>query len=135
VTVAAQPAVAVGRARRSLRSLVRPPLNASIVSQTAVTRRIALSALAVGSFWWTCRENRLAAKVEVKWRVIRYTEPAGVIELGWEPIKGEQPVAYVPSDRRWRDQMPDWACDRRDEIMMEIKRETTHMNFRWQEYD
>src|SRR5262245_12222892 len=31
---AAQPAVAVGRARRSLRSLVRPPLNGSIVSRT-----------------------------------------------------------------------------------------------------
>jgi len=94
-----------------------------------------LSVLAISSLWWTCRENRVTGKVEVKWRVIRYSEPAGVIELGWEPIKGEQPVAYVPSDRRWQAEMPDWACDRRDEIMVEIKRETTHMNFRWQEYD
>jgi hypothetical protein len=100
-----------------------------------VTRRIVLSVLVIGSLWWTCRENRSAGKVEVNWRVIRYTEPAGVIELGWEPIKGEQPVAYIPSHRRWRAEMPEWACDRRDEIMVEIKRETRHMNFRWQEYD
>src|SRR5204863_3101760 len=48
---AAQPAVAVGRARRSLRSLSRPPLNASIVGQTAASMKkdarlhVALAAL------------------------------------------------------------------------------------------
>lgn len=106
-----------------------------VVSKTAMTRRSLLAVLVIGSFWWTCPESRVAGKVEVNWRVIRYTEPLGFLELAWEPIKGEQPVAYVPSDRRWRAEMPDWACDRRDEIMSEIKRDTRHMNFRWQEYD
>ena len=102
---------------------------------TVMNRWIVFFALAIGSLWWSCRENRPAGKVEVNYRVIRYTESAGSIELGWEPIKGEQPIAYVPSHRRWRAEMPDWARDRREEIMAEIKRETAYMNFRWQEYD
>jgi hypothetical protein len=35
-SAAAQPAVAVGRTRRSLRSLVRPPLNGRIVMRTEI---------------------------------------------------------------------------------------------------
>jgi hypothetical protein len=101
-----------------------------------VRRRIILFALAISSLcWWTCRKATVAGKVKVNWRVIRYTEGDDFIELGWEPIEGEPPVAYVPSARRWRAEMPEWACDRRDAIMAEIKRETRHMNFRWEEYD
>ena len=31
--------------------------------------------------------------------------------------------------------MPDWAWERRDEIMGTIKAQTTRMDFEWKEYD
>jgi hypothetical protein len=82
-----------------------------------------------------CHSRRPKGKVEVGFRVIRYTEPAGQIQLGWEYFPDEPPVAYVPSARRWRAEMPDWARDRRDEIFPVIQRETSHMKFVWEEYD
>jgi len=101
-----------------------------------MTRRLALGAVGASSLSWACRRSRAVGKVEVRWRVIRYTEPDGeFIELGWEPITDKPPVAYVPSPRRWRAVMPDWAADRRDEILPEIKRQTEHMEFTWKEYD
>ena len=106
-----------------------------ILVHTIMSRRVVLVALAISSLGCTGRAARVAGKVEVDYRIIRYAESAGFIELGWEPLQGERPVAYVPSDRRWRAEMADWARDRRDGIMVEIKRETRHMNFRWEEYD
>lgn len=100
-----------------------------------MTRRLALGAIGASLIWWTCSRSRAPGKVEVRYRVIRYTEPPGFIELGWEPLEGEPPVAYVPSPGRWRAQMPDWARDRRDEIFPEIKRQTEYMKFTWEEYD
>jgi hypothetical protein len=94
-----------------------------------------LGALGIGVLWFTCPRSARVGKVEVRYRVIRYTEPAGHIELGWEPLEGERPVAYVPSPRRWRADMPEWARDRRDNIFTEIRQQTGHMNFRWEEYD
>jgi len=99
-------------------------------------RRIVFFVLAISSLgWWTCRKATVAGKVTVNFRVIRYTEADDFIELGWEPIEGGPPVAYVPSPRRWREEMPEWASDRRDAIMIEIKRETAYMKFRWEEDD
>jgi hypothetical protein len=100
-----------------------------------MTRRFALSGLGIGVLWYACRRSFTSGKVEVRFRVIRYSEPAGFIELGWEPLEGQPPVAYAPSLRRWRAEMPDWARNRRDEILPEIKRQTRHMNFTWEEYD
>ena len=81
-----------------------------------MTRRLMLGALGIGALWFTCRASHGVGKVEVRWRVIVYTEPDGVIELGWEPIKDDRPIAYIPSPRRWRDDMEEWARDRREEI-------------------
>jgi hypothetical protein len=102
-----------------------------------MTRRIVLAAAGVSSVWWMCGRSRGGGKVEVKFRVIRYWESSedDPIELGWEPIIGDRPVAYLPSHRRWQAEMPEWARNRRDEIMAEVKRQTAHMDFRWQEYD
>jgi hypothetical protein len=100
-----------------------------------MTRRLALSAIGVSLGWWMCSRSRAPGKVKVNYRVIRYTESDSFIELAWEPLVGKPPVAYVPSPRRWRAEMPDWARDRRDEIFSEIKRQTEYMTFTWQEYD
>jgi hypothetical protein len=74
-------------------------------------------------------------KVEVNFRVIRYKEPACYLELTWEPIDRSPPIAYVPSPRRWRVEMPDCARDRRSDIFPEIQEQTRYMNFTWQEVD
>jgi len=100
-----------------------------------ITRRFALGAAGFGLVWWTCSRTRGVGKVKVNFRIIRYTEADAFIELAWEPLEGKPPVAYVPSPRRWRAEMPDWARDRREEIFAEIKDQTTFMNFTWQEYD
>jgi hypothetical protein len=100
------------------------------------SRRFAIAFLACVLIVGICHHHRNApGKVEVDYHVIRYTEPAGQIELDWEYSPDEPPVAYVPSARRWRATMPDWARDRRDEIFPFIQRETRHMNFVWEEYD
>ena len=75
------------------------------------------------------------AKVEVNFRVIRYREPACYLELTWEPIDRSAPIAYVPSPRRWRVEMPECARDRRSSIFPEIQEQTRYMNFIWQEVD
>ena len=101
-----------------------------------MTRRLTLAALGLGALWFTCRETRGVGKVEVRYRVIRYTEPAGDLELGWEPlVGGKPPIAYVPSPRRWRAEMDEWARDRREEIFADIREQTSYMNFTWREYD
>ena len=82
-----------------------------------------------------CHDRRPRGKVDVGFRVIRYTEPTGQIQLGWEYFLDEPPVAYVPTARRWRATMPEWARDRRDEVFPVIQRETRQMNFVWEEYD
>ena len=73
-------------------------------------------------------------KVRVGFRYIRYSEGDDCLELDWEPTSHGN-IAYVPSERLWKTIMPDWAMNRRDEIMRSIKAETTHMKFVWQEYD
>jgi|SoiMethySBSTD1v2_1073268.scaffolds.fasta_scaffold125262_3 hypothetical protein len=101
-----------------------------------MTRRLMLGAVGIGALWFTCRESHGVGKVEVRWRLIIYTEPAGDIELVWEPQVGGSPrIAYIPSPRRWRDEMEDWARDRREEIFADIREQTSHMNFTWHEYD
>ena len=100
-----------------------------------MTRRFVLGAAGVSLVWWRCSRIRATGKAKVKWRVIEYTEPDGVFDLYWEPIMGGQPIAYVPSPRRWREDMPEWAQDRRDEIFPEIKRQTEFMEFNWREFD
>jgi hypothetical protein len=75
-------------------------------------------------------------KVEVGFRFIKYTEGDNDLTLDWEPAgEGKPPIAYVPSERLWNIEMPDWAKGRREEIMRTIKAETAHMKFVWQEYD
>ena len=81
------------------------------------------------------RRQSSGGKVEVNFRVIRYREPGCYLELTWEPIDGSPPIAYVPSPRRWRVEMPECARDRRSDIFPEIQDQTRFMNFTWQEVD
>jgi hypothetical protein len=81
------------------------------------------------------RRQSSGGKVEVNFRVIRYREPGCYLELTWEPIDGSPPIAYVPSPRRWRAEMPECARDRRSDIFPEIQDQTRFMNFTWQEVD
>jgi len=119
-----------------------PQLNGTIVSQQValqptsqhLNRRTLLRALAVSALGFACR-RRPPGKVEVSFRVIRYAEPAGTIALGWEYFPEPPLVAYVPSPRRWRAQMPEWARFRRDEIFPEIQRQTRPWKFKWEEYE
>jgi hypothetical protein len=53
-----------------------------------MNRRVLLYAVVIGSLWWTCHRSREVGKVEVNFRVIRYTESVGFIELAWEPLQG-----------------------------------------------
>ena len=100
-----------------------------------MTRRFAVGVIGVGLAGFICSRRRTAGTVKVGFRYIRYTEPEGYFELAWEPIRDADPIAYVPSPRRWREEMPEWAAERRDEIFPEIQEQTRYMEFVWQEYD
>ena len=66
--------------------------------------------------------------------------PAGaclLLELTWgTPWNRSAPIAYVPSPRRWRVEMPECARGIVEAASSpEIQEQTRYMNFIWQEVD
>ena len=74
-------------------------------------------------------------RVHIGWRHLTYSEGAQ-----HEPIKiyidppgryGQPFSFYIPGEARWREVMPDWAMDRRQEIVARIKDECSHYHAAW----
>jgi hypothetical protein len=79
------------------------------------------------------------AEVHIGWRYVRYTEGAGrslTLSGDWS-VDGagrRTPELFVPGPRRWRREMPDWARERRAEILAVIAESTAHMGYQVEEY-
>lgn len=65
---------------------------------------------------------------------LRYLEGDDVLELSLE-MTSRYDIVYVPTARRWSQRMPEWARDRRDDIMREIKRLAAGHPIRWVDDD
>ena len=69
---------------------------------------------------------------------LRYFEGTNVLSLVVEMAsdrRGPLYVVYVPTARSWHRETPEWARERREEIMAEIKRLTSDNRIRWVEED
>ena len=74
-------------------------------------------------------------RTTVHFQSLRYAEGDRTLELTWEARMQGHSMAYAPSPRLWREIMPDWAKERREEILESMKRQTAGDGFDWLEYD
>ena len=76
-------------------------------------------------------------EVNIGWKSLDYTENghAGNIRIYIDPPScyGMPFAFYVPGEGRWREVMPEWAADRRPEIVARIKDECSHYHAEWVE--
>jgi ribose 5-phosphate isomerase B len=70
----------------------------------------------------------------IAFRYIKYIEGSDSIEFQADPGLKTPTVIHVPSPERWDSEIPDWARNRRDEILGRIKEKTMHMKAELREY-
>lgn len=72
-------------------------------------------------------------EVLITFRSIVYQEGDNALELTVEPGLKHGTIVHVPSEARWNDDMPEWARNRREEILDRIRHKSAHLNCEWKE--
>jgi ribose 5-phosphate isomerase B len=67
-------------------------------------------------------------------RFVKYIEGKNSIEFNIDPGLKSPTVIHVPSPETWKKEMPDWAVDRRDEILGRLKPKCQHLEPEWRDY-
>ncbi|MBW1784136.1 MAG: ribose 5-phosphate isomerase B [Deltaproteobacteria bacterium] len=67
-------------------------------------------------------------------RFFKYMEGKNSIEFQVDPGLKSPSVIHIPSPDRWNAELPEWAQNRRDEILSRIKEKTSHMTVEFKEY-
>ena len=70
----------------------------------------------------------------ISFRYIKYLEGKDSIEFQIEPELKRPSIVHVPSPQRWIMELPEWAKNRRDEILDRVKSKCSHLNCEWREY-
>ena len=72
-------------------------------------------------------------KIEMTWRELKYSEGSRSFKIYIDPPGryGEPFTFYLPGSDRWRKVLPEWAADRREEIVARIKEECAHYHAEW----
>ena len=70
----------------------------------------------------------------ISFRYIKYMEGKDSIEFQVDPGLKRPSVVYIPTHERWNSELPEWAKNRRDEIIARVKSKCVHMNCEWREY-
>jgi hypothetical protein len=70
----------------------------------------------------------------IAFRYIKYIEGEKSIEFQVDPGLKTSSVMHVPSPERWDEDFPEWARNRRDEILFRIQEKTGHMDLEFREY-
>jgi len=70
----------------------------------------------------------------IAFRYIKYMEGKKSIEFQVDPGLKTSSIMYIPSPERWDADYPEWARNRRDEILARIKEKTGHMDLEFKEY-
>ena len=81
--------------------------------------------------WETENEPR----IEIGWKSLTYSEHGEGFKIYIDPPTrpGKPFTFYLPGQERWREVFPDWAADRRAEIVARIKEECAHFHAEWVE--
>jgi ribose 5-phosphate isomerase B len=72
--------------------------------------------------------------VTISFGYILYWEGKDSVEFKVDPGLKHPSVINIPSDTRWKEEMPEWCRDRREEIVERLKRKCIHLNGEWMEY-
>jgi ribose 5-phosphate isomerase B len=72
--------------------------------------------------------------VLISFGYILYSEGSNTIELKVDPGLKKPTVVNIPSPETWNRVFPEWAHDRRDEILDRIKPKCGHLKCEWKEY-
>ena len=80
-------------------------------------------------------DNDEPYRVVVGWRALTYSERGESFKIYIDPpIRPGKPFTfYLPGPDRWREVFPDWAAERREEIVARIKEECAHFHAEWVE--
>lgn len=72
--------------------------------------------------------------VTVSFGYILYAEGKNILEFTIDSgLKGPS-IIHVPSEKTWLKEMPEWASDRRDEILGRIEGKCVHLDYNLEEY-
>jgi hypothetical protein len=83
-------------------------------------------AAAIGDGRWTA---------EMGWRYVRYVEGGEGIAFQIEPMVKGGDLVYVPAEGIWSSTAPDWARQRRTEILSRLKSVKWNRKLEWRESD
>ena len=72
--------------------------------------------------------------VLIAFRYIKYSEGKNSFELRVDPGLKTPSIIHIPSPQRWNAELPQWAHNRREEILDRIKPMCVHLNCEWKEY-
>jgi len=78
------------------------------------------------------KKNGYEVVPEFKW--VEYSENGKTIHIDVEPGVGVPSLVNLPGSERWQKEMPDWAKNRREEIIERIKAKCDHLDWEWKEY-
>lgn len=70
----------------------------------------------------------------IAFRYIKYMEGKKSVEFQVDPGLKTPSIIHVPSPERWDAESPEWAQNRREEILARIKEKSSHMNLEFREY-
>jgi len=80
------------------------------------------------------QEEKDAYDLLIAFRYIKYMEGKQSIEFQVDPGLKTPTVIHIPSAERWNTELPEWARDRRHEIIERIRQKTAHMQREFKEY-
>ena len=70
---------------------------------------------------------------QMGWRYVAYFEGEQSLSLSIEPMVNTPDWVYVPDEASWQQSAPDWAKDRRDEILARLKSMRWNRQLIWKE--
>ncbi|HEY0049382.1 MAG TPA: hypothetical protein VGB68_08870 [Pyrinomonadaceae bacterium] len=70
---------------------------------------------------------------EMGWRYVSYIEENTAIALQIEPMARGEDIVYVPDEANWLKSAPDWARQRREEILARLKSVMWNRRLVWQQ--
>ena len=72
-------------------------------------------------------------RAQMGWRYVAYGEEGGAFYLSIEPMVGVPDIVYTPDERRWKEKAPEWARERRAEILSRLKSVAWNRELEWRE--
>ena len=70
----------------------------------------------------------------IAFRYIKYFEGENTLQFQVDPKLKEPSVIHIPSEENWASEVPEWARQRREEILSRIRSKCAHMELEWKEY-